>query len=193
MNEMNESSNMEEKPEKKSSAFSRFVKKYPLFTAIICGLIAVVLMYFAKDFEGNLAKKAVVEAASVELQDNNEVMLKLVCKPLVWSIRSEMLRGNIEQVDLLITDLVKEKSVLYIHLVDTDGNVTLSTDKKMEGRPIDNEKIENAMLADSIVILNEVDRVITVVAPVMGYDKQLSTLVLCYQPKNISAEMLRKK
>ena len=189
MNEMNESSDMEKKP----SAFSRFIKKHPLFTAIICGLIAVVLMYFAKDFEGNLSKKAVVKAASVELQDNNEVLLKLVCKPLIWSVRSELLRGNLEQVDLLITELVKEKNFLSIYLVDPDGNVMLSTNKKMQGHPIDNGKIEEAMLADSMVVLNESDRVITVIAPVMGFDKQLSTLVLSYQSEDFSAEMLRKK
>jgi len=194
MNEMNISPDKEEKPEKKSSAFSRFVKKHPLFTAILCGLIAVVLMYFVKDFESNLAKKALVEAASIELQDNNEALLKLVCKPLVWSVRSEMLRGNLEQVDLLITDLVKEKNFLYIHLIDPDGNVMLSTNKKMEGQPIDNGEIEEAMLADSTVVLNEADRVITVVAPVMGFDKRLSTLVLSYQPEEaFGTDFLKKK
>ena len=183
MDEMNVSAGLVEKPEKKPSAFSRFVRKHPLFTAIVCGLLAVVAVYFAKEMEGNMKRNAVIKAASTELQENNQMMLRLLCKPLVWSIRSEMLRGNMEQVNLLISDLVKEKNFLYIHLVDSQGKVFLSTNKKMEGQPVANAQIEQALTADSTVVLNEEGNVITVISSVMGYDKQLATLVLSYQPE----------
>lgn len=193
MNEKNLSPDVEGNPEKKPSFIRRFIRKHPLFTAIICGLMAVILMYFAKEVEGNWQRKAVVKAASEKLMENDETMLKLLCKPLVWSIRSEMLRGNMEQVNLLISDLVKGKNFLYIHLVDANGKVLLSTNKKMEEQPIDNGKIEHAMLADSVVLMREDNRVITVVAPVMGFDRQLSSLVLSYRSEDFSSDLLQKK
>ena len=192
MNEMNVSADLEEKSKKKPSAFSRFIRKHPLLTAIICGLLVVVAVYFAKEMEGNMKRNAVIKAASTELQENNQTMLKLLCKPLVWSIRSEMLRGNMEQVNLLISDLVKEKNFLYIHLIDSQGKVLLSTNKKMEGQPVANAQIEQALTADSTVALNEEGNVITVISPVMGYDKQLATLVLSYQPEEFGLEKVEK-
>lgn len=169
--------------EKKPSFFSRFVKKHPVITAVLFGLLAVVLVYFWKEVEGNYQRKAVIEEATTQLQNNNELMLKLISKPLVWNIRAEMLRGNMEQVDLLMNNLVKEKNFQYIHLVEPDGNVLLSTNKQMQGQSLDNGIIWKALLNDSTVVLVDKANVITVVAPVMGFDERMATLVISYESK----------
>jgi len=166
---------------KKPSFFSRFVKKHPVITAVLFGLLAVVLVYFWKEIEGNYQKKQVVTEATTQLQDNNQQMLKLISKPLVWNIRAELLRGNREQVDLLMNNLVKEKNFLYIHLVEPDGNIMLSTNKQMQGQSLDNGIIWKALLNDSTVVLVDKANVITVVAPVMGFDERMATLVISYQ------------
>lgn len=167
--------------EKKPSFFSRFIKKYPLTTTILFGLLALVVVYFAKDFEGNLKKKNVEKQAAIQLLEKDRTMLKLVSKPLVWNVRSEMLRSNLDQIDLLMTNLVKEKNFQYIHLVNMDGGIILSTDKKMEGKSIENGTLWNAFLADTTVVLSGKENLITVVAPVMGYDDRMGTLVIAYQ------------
>ncbi len=178
---------------KKPSAFSKFVKKHPVFTCFVCGLVVVAVVYFWKDVQGNLKRKAVIELATVQLQDNNKKMLQLFCKPLVWNVRSEMLRGNMEQVNMLISELVREKHFQSIDLLDLTGKVLLSTNKKMEGQPIQNEKIISALSADSTVFINEDGNLITLVAPVMGYDKKLGTLVVSYLPEAFNAGITIKK
>jgi len=177
---------------KKRSLFSRFVKKYPVITAVLFGLLAVVLVYFWKEIEGNYQRKTIIEEATTQLQDNNLIMLKLISKPLVWNIRAELLRGNQEQVDLLMNNLVKEKNFQYIHLVDPDGNIMLSTNKQMQGQSLDSGIIWKALLNDSTVVLVDKANVITVVAPVMGFDKRLATLVISYQSQPFQEIAVKK-
>jgi len=177
---------------KKPSFFSRFVKKHPVITAVFLGLLAVVLVYFWKDIEGNYQRKAVVEVATTQLQDNNQLLLKLISKPLVWNIRAEMLRGNMEQIDLLMNNLVKEKNFQFIHLVEPDGNVILSTNKQMQGQSLDNGIIWKALLNDSTVVLVDKANIITVVAPVMGFDERMATLVIGYQSQPFQDFQVKK-
>lgn len=174
-----------EVPEKKPSACKRFVKKRPVTTTALIGFLAVLLVYFGKEIQMKLQKRATVKTANVQLLENNEAMLKVLSKSVDWSIRSELMRGNMEQVGLLMTELVKNSHFQYIHLVGQNGNVMLSTNKKLEGQPVEVKDVKSAMTADSTVFVNEGDSVITVVSPVMGFDKRLGTVVMGYTCKAI--------
>jgi hypothetical protein len=165
----------------KKTSFWGFMKKHPVLTTFLFGLLAVVVVFFWKDIEGKSAKKAVIEVATAQLLENNRQSLMLLSKPLVWSIRSEMLRGNLEQVNLLVSNLVKEKNFKYIHLIGPDGNVLLSTNKTLEGKPLNIEKAKAVIASDTTTLINEAENVMVVVAPVMGYDSRLATLVFGYQ------------
>lgn len=173
----NEESKLKEAGMKPGVKKPSFVKKYPVVTTVLFGLLAVVIVFFWKDIEGNYEKKAVIKAASAQLLENNRQSLMVLSKPLAWSIRLEMMRGNMEQVDLLISDLVKERNFQFIHILGLDGNVVLSTNKKLEGMPVDIVSVNDALPNDSTVVINEADDVVVVVTPVMGYDSKLGTLV----------------
>jgi hypothetical protein len=108
-----------------------------------------------------------------------------MAKPLVWNIRSEMLRGNLEQVNILISDLVKEKNFRYIHIIAPDGNVILSTNKSMEGKPIGNEIDPNLLVIESPAMVIFADKMLVVAAPIMGVDRRLATLVVGYTTMRI--------
>jgi len=165
--------------EKKPAAFKKFVKHHPVLTTALAGLLLVLIVYGWKDIQGNLERKTVVKAANVTLQDNAGAMLKVMAKPIVWSIRSEMIRGNLEQVELLMTDMVKGSGMQYIQLVSPDGKVLISTDKLMQGQPLSDEEVGSVLKSDTTVLLNnQKSNTLTVVSPVMGYDKRLGTLVM---------------
>lgn len=169
--------------EKKPYAAKSFVKKRPVLTTVLIALLAIVLVYFGKEIQGKLQRRAVVKTANAQMLENNKSMLKTLSKSVGWSIRSEMMRGNMEQVNLLMTELVKDSHFQYIHLLETNGNVLLSTNKKLEGQPIKMKTVKSVLPADSTVIINEDDSVITVVSPVMGFDGRLGTLVMGYTCK----------
>jgi hypothetical protein len=162
----------------KPSAFKNFVKKHPVATTVLIGLIAIVTVFYGKEIQGNIEKKALINAANTQIRQNDEALAKLIVKPLVWSIRSEMLRSNMEQVNLLISDLVKNSQIQYIHLLDLNGTVKLSTNKKMEGQPIADDAVKTVLGTDSTSSVALENNQITIISPIMDYDKRLGTLVI---------------
>jgi hypothetical protein len=162
----------------KPSAFKNFVRKHPVATTVLIGLIAIVTVFYGKEIQGNIEKKALVKAANMQIRQNDEALAKLIVKPLVWSIRSEMLRNNMEQVNQLISDLIKNSQIQYIHLLDLDGTVKLSTNKKMEGQFITDDAVKTVLGIDSTSLIAPENNQITVVSPIMDYDKKLGTLVV---------------
>ena len=124
-----------------------------------------------------------------EMVEKNHELLTLLCKPLVWSIRSEMLRGNIEQVNIFTTDLVKEKNFQYIHLIDPSGTFLVSTNKRLEGQAAGTMFNADILTTDSTTVRTAEDgKTLIVAAPVMGYDKRLGTLILSYMMDEFHAE-----
>jgi len=168
---------------KKSSGILYFIRNRPVLTAIITGLLVVIVTYLWKDMQGKRNTAQVIGMAGEQVTIRQQEMLQLMAKPLVWSIRAEMLRGNLEQVNILITDMVKEKNFQYIHLVEPDGKVLLSTNKRLEGQSLKGE-IDAALLStESPVAKRNDEKQLVVAAPVMGVDRRLATLVFCYQPE----------
>jgi Tfp pilus assembly protein PilV len=102
--------------------------------------------------------------------------LKLLAKPFVWAIRSEMLRGNMEGVNLYLQDMVRERNFQRIQVADTRGVVVASTDKKTEGKPLTG----SAPTADSTLVHKVGDSAWTVTSPIMGFNSRLGTLVIDY-------------
>lgn len=104
--------------------------------------------------------------------------LKQLVKPFVWAVRSEMLRGNMEGVNLYLQDMVKEKNFQRIQVADTRGIVVASTDKKMEGRPLTDGG--GLLTTDSTVVNNVGDSAWVVSSPIMGFNNRLGTLLIDY-------------
>lgn len=80
-----------------------------------------------------------------------------------WSVRSEMLRDNKEQVGLLMNQFVKTANVSSVSMINPKGIIELSTDKKLEGNTYSDlsklsnpaKKVENDLLILPITGLNE--------------------------------------
>lgn len=159
-----------------------FIRKHPVITTILIALLALVVVYFWKDMQGKRERKAVIEQATLQLQNTNKEMLVLLCKPLVWNIRVELLRENQEQVVLFTNDMVKEKNLESIHLIKPSGEFLVSTNKKLEGQSAAGI-FDTALLdSDSTIVVTTASGELIAASPVMGYDKKLCTLVLQYTP-----------
>ena len=75
-------------------------------------------------------------------------------------------------------------------MIDQEGKIIVSTDKKLEGQ-LATGMFEPALLqTDSVIVVNKDDGMLTMAAPVMGFDKQLAVIVLNYAApgfKNMNA------
>lgn len=116
-------------------------------------------------------------AVNIISQERAE-QLRVMAKPFVWAVRSEMLRGNMEGVNLYLQDMVKEKNFQRIQVADTRGVVVASTDKKTEGKPL--ADTGGMLAADSTIVNNTGDSAWVISSPVMGFNNRLGTLVIDY-------------
>lgn len=160
-----------------------FIRKHPVISVLLFAILAIVVVYFWKDIEGKRERNAVIEKATLYMQNQNKEMLVLLCKPMVWTIREELLRQNLEQVVLFTNDMVREKNLESIHLIEPSGKFLVSTNKEFEGQSSAGLFDAVVLTSDSTIVLSLPDGKLIAASPVMGYDKKLCTLVLQYKPE----------
>ena len=166
---------------KKNTSIWTFIRNHPTSCSLLLGAVAVTAVYFWKDIQSERQKAMIVRVANQQIESNQQELVKLMAKPLVWTIRSEMLRGNMEQVNILITDMVKEPNFRYIHIIAPDGIVTLSTNKGLEGKPVGNAVDSTLLVIESRPMALLSGNMLVVTSPIMGVDRILATLVIGYK------------
>lgn len=156
-----------------------------LKVVILVALVLLAALWAWKAIEVRSVRNAAEEenervrqTAVSMITEERAVQLKLLAKPFVWAIRSEMLRGNMEGVNLYLQDMVKEKNFQRIQVADTRGMVVASTDKKTEGKPLADRG--GMLTADSTVVRNTGDSAWIISSPIMGFNNRLGTLVIDY-------------
>jgi len=108
--------------------------------------------------------------------------LLMVVQAFSWAVRAEMINGNNKQLDGYFRQFVKATLVLEVCLLDQDGRVQVSTNKKQEGDILSNDWLAEALVAtDIFVIEGTKTENLVVVAPVISQNQHLGTLVVFYQ------------
>lgn len=155
--------------------------------AILAVIAAFVILWIVKDSQ---LKRVRAETAKDnqrlerEAQDAviraHEQQLRLLAKPFSWAVRIEMMNNAISQINLYANELVKEKNISSIIIVDLAGTVISSTDKKWEGRNYSAIGNQRYLDSDSTIVDNIKDSVLMMSSPIMGFNNRLGTLVLTY-------------
>ncbi|NTU97381.1 MAG: hypothetical protein HGA62_06175 [Chlorobiaceae bacterium] len=57
----------------------------------------------------------------------------LFALPLAWSVRKELMHGNYDQIDEYFSELIKIRDFRVFILVEPDGMIRVSTDRKLQG------------------------------------------------------------
>lgn len=122
--------------------------------------------------ESSSARRQALDAQAREL-------LRLTARPLAWSVRAEMLRGNLGQVDDYFRELVRERGVASIMLVDDKGRIALATNRKLETQPA-TSLVSKALLEAPDVASEEAGAQLRLAVPVMAFDRRLGTLIVDY-------------
>ena len=74
---------------KRNSTFFMVLKRYSTFFMLLLGALVVLFLFLWKDFENKKEVDSIVQNATNLLDTNNQELLKLLAKPMVWSIRVE--------------------------------------------------------------------------------------------------------
>lgn len=161
--------------------------KKEILIIVTAGLILLAGLWIWKSIEiRNLKKQAQAEKQELKIQagrliqQSHEMHLKLLAKPFVWAVRTEMLKNNISQVNLYTNEMVKEKNFQNISIINDKGMVILSTNKKEEGKEFSTTGNTVNLLADSTTVHNSNDSLLVLSSPIMGFNSRLGTLLISY-------------
>ncbi|WP_158828514.1 hypothetical protein [Mucilaginibacter lacusdianchii] len=161
--------------------------KRALLILTVVALVLLAGIWIWKSVEVSHAKKqaetekqAIRQEAKGNLLQAHEAHLKLLAKPMVWALRTEMMQGNMGQVNLYLSDLVKEKNIQRVVIADTKGTIIASTNKKDEGQPFTSIAAGSIQNNDNATVQQAGDSVLMLTSPVMGFNNRLGTLLIKY-------------
>jgi len=170
----------------KSTFFSSNKNKILVAAGVIILLFAALWIWKAAEIKNlkkeNEKKEILLRQKAIELLSQSDYKyLKLLAKPYGWAIRTEIMKGNIEAVNLYANDMVKEKYFQTITVVNDKGVVVSSTNKKLEGKSYASVGNAAYLTNDSTVVNKVDDATLEVSAPVMGFNKRIGTLIFNYR------------
>ena len=91
-----------------------------------------------------------------------------------------MMKSNISQINQYSNELIKEKNIYSIMIVNADGKIISSTNKKWEGKFYLTIGDEAHLNNDSTVVKNVKDSLLIMSSPIMGLNSKLGTLIITY-------------
>jgi hypothetical protein len=153
---------------------------------IIILVLAVSGMYAWKNIAIKRAEVHLTEQASQIITEQNSTFLRLVAVPLVWAVRSEMIRSNYDQINQYLTQFVKEKNMKEIVVAKPDGTIVVATNKKLEGKTVTSIFLPSVLLEDKISVSTMENGDMMVVSPIMGLSTKVGVLILLYTPASYS-------
>jgi hypothetical protein len=106
-----------------------------------------------------------------------EETLRLMGVPLGWAVRTEAIGDDYDQIEEYAERLLKEPRVRRVVLVDADGDVEMSTDRKLQGQPASNFYGDLASRND-ISLEQEESGDYQLMVPILGYNSRLGSLIV---------------
>ncbi|WP_292993590.1 hypothetical protein [Nitrosomonas sp.] len=163
------------------------------YAVMLVGVIVVILVWktiAVSKVESDMAKKLEGERVLITQQAREYADQQYTKEEerfgqvLSWAVRGELIRHNIDQIDQYLSEIVKMKDTERVVLIGDDGQLLVSTDKRLEetkGVELFPKEILNLQ---KVTVKSDVDGKKILVVPVMGLNKKIATVVVSYkQPK----------
>lgn len=158
-----------------------------LLITIVIAIILIAGIWIWKAVQiGNVEKKArserqaLIEAATKQIVQAHATHLNLLAKPYVWAVRADMMRNNLNQINLFSNDLVKEENFQRIVIANDKGIIVSSTNKKDEGEPFSSVGKDAGLTNNNTTVENMHDSLLIMTTPIMGFNTRLGTLLIKY-------------
>jgi len=163
----------------------------PIWYALV--FLGIIVMIFAwkqiavSKVESDMTKKLENERVMITQQAREYADKQYVKEEerfgqvLSWAVRGELIRNNIDQIDQYLSEIVKMKDTERVVLISDNGQLLVSTDKRLEeakGVELFPKEILNLQ---KITVKSDVDGKKILVVPVMGLNKKIATVVVSYK------------
>ncbi len=156
---------------------------------VLTVLLLVVLIWFSfkisineKNFNNEKTQLLTHYENQIELLQLKHI--EFATEVFSWSVRSELLRENTENLNQLLTVFVKESGADLVQLLNPKDNIVLlSSDKKFEGSPSLDADFENLT---STLVLKE-NNTVKIICPVMGFNDKIGILIVEFKLSELSS------
>lgn len=129
-------------------------------------------------------KQEILTSARTMISSSHKEHLKLLAKPYVWALRTELLKGNVAEVNNYANEMVKEKNFQSIVVANDKGIIISSTNKKNEGMEFKTVGDPAYLQSNNTTVESVNDSIIVMTSPIMGFNNKLGTLMISYKAKN---------
>lgn len=157
--------------------------------AILVGIIVVVIawkMVAVSKVEADMAKKIELERVLIKQQAREYADQQYIKEEerfgqvLSWAVRGELIRNNIDQIDQYLSEIVKMKDTERVVLIADDGQLLVSTDKRLEETKATEIYPKEILNLQKIAVKSDVEGKKILVVPVMGLNRKIATVVVSY-------------
>lgn len=169
-------------------------QKTSMYIIVVLVAAAVGIYLWKLISENNLRRNmqdqriVLTERAQFIMDNKTNDLLNLMTVPFVWAVRREMIRENYDQINEYLTQFVKNREIKKILVVDTNSIIVAATDKKQEGKPFSTYYQQEYLERTDINIANDSEGNIQIVAPIMGLNQRIGTLLITYMPEQLNLE-----
>ncbi len=164
---------------KKKHQVRRYIWKHKfvflLLLIIFVGSAWTEIKIYLMTKDATLQKTRLEQTLNIKIDSIKNANLLEISKVFSWSIRIEMMRDNLEQVDQLFFAFVKEPNIENVKLINPTSQLILkSTNQKEIGQAFPNAVL---LMKDEPAIFKQ-NNVATIVIPIMGLNTKLGVLVI---------------
>jgi hypothetical protein len=181
----------EKRDSQRSSAKRFFRVAVPVLILLLAGGIA--LMYYVGEWRlRQAAETAGIEKQRYERLLDEQVLdiqrsdVRLFSLPLAWAIRRELIQQNYGQVEEYFIELIKHKQFRSVMLLDPDGSVRISTDRKLQGSAFSELYPGMNALSQQVVSYSLSEGSSIYLVPVMGLNERIGTIAFVYSYSRIA-------
>lgn len=154
-----------------------FLNKQKYYLTLI--LIIAILLIWNNSKIRSLEKKSekekleIVDNYKMKLDSLNAANMQLLAKTFSWAIRSELIRGNKDQINQLFNEFIKTPGIIKLQLINPAKSVIeISTNKKDEGvRSVDYVNIKGQETISGLSDLK-------IITPISGLNNQIGVFIL---------------
>jgi hypothetical protein len=160
------------------------------YAAVLVGIIVIIFAWkviAVSKVESNMAKRLESERALITQQAREYADKQYTREEerfgqvLSWAVRGELIRNNIDQIDQYLSEIVKMKDTERVVLIDEDGQLLVSTDKRLEESKATELFPKEILNLQKITVKSDVEGKKILVVPVMGLNKKIATVVISYK------------
>lgn len=152
------------------------------FSTTIIALVSTISIYYWKDYQNQVAQEVLVFDTNKDINQKEQQILKTLCKPLLWSIQTNMMKKDLKRINGFVHNIVQMNHFSNINIVDTEGKILVASNKNYENTSALALYASPLFVQDSIVVLQKTNKVWVVAAPIKNIERRIGTLFFDYSP-----------